>query len=231
MIVKPSFFKNEIYLPHANPSISDSVTGVESKLVDFINRYEREALERCLGKLSIEFFKNLDASEPSFIKASSDVKWDQLMNGHTYTKPNGDELTWKGIRRHTMPLGMPVSDEPDYSFLAEYVYFHYESNDFITRADSGNAKVKPANAYVEKPNNKVIKAWRRFTEAVQGNTRCSNYFYKSGFLGGFGVDYYGFGNHYDVSLYQFIRDMNNIDSDTYPDFTPKIWGQINQFTI
>lgn len=231
MIVKKSFFKNEIYIPHAKSSITDDVLDVESKVTDFINHYEKEALEKCLGKLSIEFFSNIDSQEPTLIKSGSDVKWDWLMNGHTYTLNDGTGCTWNGIRRYRGALGEDDSSkDANYSFLAEYIYFNYESNDFIKRADAGNIKNKSANAYAAEPNWKVVNAWNRFVDAVQG---CSveTAGVKRGFLGGLYVDYRGNDRSYDVSLYQFINDMNSIDPDTYKNFNPKKWGRINKMGI
>lgn len=232
MIVKTNFFKNEIYLPHAKASITDSVTDVELKVEDFINRYEREGLEKCLGSLSKEFFENIDASEPTLIKAGSDVKWDWLMNGHEYQDSKGRDISWLGIRRKIAPLGVDLSAvEYNYSFLAEYIYFNYEANSFITRADSGNVKVKPANAYVANSMTKVVDAWNRFVDAVQGDGHFKTSWFKTGFLGGYAIDYRGFDTDQNIPLYQFINDMNSQDPTTYKNFNPLVWTRLNKMTI
>lgn len=253
-------FKNDIYLPHAKASITDSVTDVESKLDDFINIYEREALEKCLGKLSLELFRNLDSSEPNLIKTGSDEKWDWLVNGHTYFRNNNDEVVWRGLRTRIQELGSVVADpdesggesaesvssggsidvvpiEYDYSFLAEYIYFFYEQNDFISRTDAGNVKVKAANATMRDPSFKVVGAYRRFVKAVQGDNHYRNSGFKSGFLGGSYVDYRGFEDDTNICLYQFINDMNELnpidenDKKFYHNFNPYYWGELNQLTI
>ena len=62
MIINTTYFKGDIYLPHAKPGISDSITDVESKVVDFINEYEQDCLEKCLGiRLATEVFNKLDS--------------------------------------------------------------------------------------------------------------------------------------------------------------------------
>ena len=233
MIINTTYFKKGIYLPHAKPGPTSSVTDVESKVLDFIDESEQECLEKCLGiRLATEFFNTLDANKPTYIKDGEDAKWDELLNGKaTYTNPNGDTATWKGIRRKSKSLGQTKDCPYDMSFLADYTYFFYESNAFITRASAGNTRVKSANSELEMPNNKVIKAWRRFVKIVQGEDYYPEVFYKSGFLGGPGVDYYNGQENLDVSLYQFIKDQNELVEDTYANFQPKKWGMINQFTI
>lgn len=230
MIVKTSFFKNEIYLPHAKASITDSVKDVENKLEDFINIYERDALEKCLGRLSIEFFNEIDAQKTSLIKQGADPKWDWLMNGHSYTDSKGIEKEWLGIRRQNRPLGV-AKTEPDYSFLAEYIFFYYESNANEIRTDVGNKKLKAANTTNSRFNRKAVLAWRRFVDAVQGNSDYKRTFFKGGFLGGYGVDYQGEDRSFNVSLYEFINDMNGLNKETYQNFNPKYWRRINEMTI
>ena len=233
MIINTTYFKGDIYLPHAKPGISDSITDVESKVVDFINEYDQDCLEKCLGiRLATEFFNKLDSSTPTFIKVGEDVKWNRLLNGHTYTKANGDVVVWKGIRRGTVSLGEPVINcKHDKSFLADYVYFYYESNSFITRGDAGSGKNKSANSETVMPNFKVTKAWRSFFNTVQGDNTKNTIVFRDGILGGYGVDYFYGQDQFDATLYQFIRDTNELVADTYINFNPKDWGQINQFTI
>jgi hypothetical protein len=233
MITKPTYFTGVRYLPHAKASITDAVTDVEIKLVDFINRYERDCLEKCLGGLSIEFFSNLDSAEPTFIKSGSDAKWEQLMNGHSYTNSSGDDCIWKGIRRSVLSLGDVPPDPivPNDSFLADYVYFYHEASAYIVRANAGNVKNKVPNGESVMPNEKVINAWRRFVYAVQGDCQVKKYIHKSGFLGGYGVDYSQYTRNEDVTLYQYINDMNSLVEGTFEKFNPKTWGNINQFTI
>lgn len=233
MIVKAAtYFKNDIYLPHAKVSVTDSVKGVESKIDDYIDEYEQDCLFKCFGsRLYTEFIATLDSSVPTFIKAGSDAKWGYLLNGLSYTNPNGDAVIWKGIRQKTISLGVTEdADSYDKSFLADYIYFHYESNSYITRANAGSVKSKSANAVTVAPTQKVVKAWRKFVRLVQGSLNNNPYFYKESVvgLGGLGVDYYQ-GNGTEVSLYQFIADQNDLVEDTYADFEPKLWGDINQF--
>ncbi len=232
MIVNNVYFKNDIYLPHAKVSATDAVKDVESKLDDYIDHYEQDCLFKCFGSiLYTEFIATLDDTETTFIKSGEDAKWGYLLNGLSYTNPNGDDVIWKGIRQKTISLGSStVPSVYDKSFLADYIYYHYESNDYITRANAGSVKSKSANAITVAPTQKVVKAWRKFVRLVQGDSEANPYFYKESAvnLGGLGVDYYQ-GNGTEVSLYQFINDQNELVEDTYANFEPKHWGNINQF--
>ena len=233
-IINTTYFKGEIYLPHAKPGISNTLTDVEVKVNNFIDEYEQDCLVKSLGiRLADEFFKELDTSEPTYIKSGSDVKWDELLNGKEYTRSNGDNAFWKGIRRPQKTLGVaqPATLVYDVSFLAYYVYFYYESNAFITRGNAGSGNVKGANMEMVVPDQKVVKSWNHFVKMVQGDGASYNSFVKSGLFGGVGVDYYNENENLDVSMYQFINDMNDATEDTYQFFEPQTWAQLNEFGI
>lgn len=227
-IINNTYFTGEIYLPHAKPGISNPVKDVESKLKNFIEEYVSECLMESLGSLLYyEFEDQLDSTKANGLKAGADAKWNDLLNGKEYINANGDDVVWKGIRWKTSSSGAY-----NRSFLAYYVYFYYESNDAITRAGAGNMKVRAANAVMDLSHSKSVKAWRKFIKLVQGTSSENPYFVKDGPFGGIGVDYYMQNNNLrDINLYQFINDMNELAEDTYADFTPKCWGNINQLGL
>ncbi len=229
-IINGTYFKNDIYLPHFTPSVTNAVKDVESKGKDFIDQYEQDCLVKSFGsRLSLEFFGNLDDTEPSLIKSGADAKWGDLLNGKSYTRPNGDNVVWKGIRQKTMSLGTDTQvDNYDKSFLADYVYFFYESNSHITRSNAGNQKAKAANAERVEPTHKVVKAWRKFLREVQGETQTSPYSLKTGLFTGIVADYWIGGDGAEISLYQFISDQNELVEDTYANFEPKVWGRVTK---
>ena len=225
IIINTEYFQGEIYLPHAKPGISSGVKDVENKVQSFMEDYVLDYINKSFGpKLANEFINELDDAEANGLKSGADQKWDNLLNGMTYTNPAGDEVIWRGIRRKSNSTG-------DYnrSFLANYVYFHYESSDFTTRGGTGNVKVQAANAENDNTSYKSVKAWRRFAEWVEGTNPSSPYGIKGGFLGGPYVDY--FAGSEEVFLYRFVNDQNELIEDTYADFTPISWGNINQFSI
>lgn len=225
MIINNTYFKGELYIPHAKPSITDDVTAVEGDILSFIEEYSRDCLIQCLGiQLFTELDNILDSDQPNGIDLAADDKWDALLNGTSYIDPaTGNTVTWRGIRYKTNPIG-----EYDKSFLANYVYFYYEKHDHITRSDVGNVEENAKNAWNVKPTEKVVHAWSKFVDSVQGKIpRTKTEFHK----GMPYVDYLSSSDHWDISLYKFIDDSNKIQKNTYADFRGRMWGRINSFGL
>lgn len=224
MIIDNTYFKGEIYIPHAKPGISDTVVGIDNEVISFINEYAKDCLFKCFGpQLYAEFESNLDSSANSWIDAVADQKWDDLVNGKAYTDPiSGLDVVWKGIRYINIFEGATY----DRSFLAYYVYFYYEKKSYITRSEIGHEKEDSHNAKSVAPTMKVVDAWNKFVTLVQGDD-LSCKIYKSVF--GLGLDYSKENNN--ISLYKFIRDSNIILEDTYANFKPKRWEKMNRFNL
>lgn len=223
MIIDSTYFKNSIYIPHAEPSMSDSVTSVDNDLTSKINEYSRECLIKCLGySLFNSFSSNLDKSKPNGLKDTAEAKWDTLLNGEVYVNPKGETVEWRGIRWENVKDGGYT-----HSFLAYYVYYFYEQDDYITRSSIGHQKDEAKNAERVTPTHKVVNAWRRFFKIVQGDTELKSIVYYKDY--GYGIDFYtGDG---EITLYQYIIDKNNLIADTYPGFKPKLWLNKNQYGI
>ncbi len=223
MIITNTYFTGEIYLPHAEPHITDDVTKVRGDVMQFIYDYARECLLKSLGTtLFNEFTPLLDSTKANGLDDAADAKWNELLNGKSYTDPDGKDVIWRGIRFKSLSTG-----EYNRSFLANYVYFHFESNDFITRSDVGTTIEVAKNAEVIVPTQKVVKSWNKFVVYVQGEDAVPTVIRKAY---GYGVDWFNQGG-IDVSLYKFINDSNELVADTYADFDPKTWEEINQFGI
>jgi len=233
MIINNTYFKGELYIPEAKPSITSDVKDVEISIRDFIGEYVQDCLFKCLGsKLSTEFISMLDSNNQNGLKDAADAKWDDLLNGKSYTDPQGNEVVWRGIRWKSRLEG-----DYDKSFLAAYVYFFYETNYTTHRTGIGNAKVDAVNAMRVSGSHKVVRAWRKFVGDVQGNESQQPYFEKE-VIGRYqydnrliGADYYRLRDNNQVSLYQFITDQNNLVADTYEGFNPKFWGSMNNLGI
>ena len=89
MIIDNTYFIDEIFIPHAKPSITDNVTAISSDISSFIKTYEKDCLIKCLGyKLYQELLSRLDNTKPTLIKDGSDEKWNKLVNGGEYTDSN-----------------------------------------------------------------------------------------------------------------------------------------------
>lgn len=226
MIIDNSYFINEIFIPHAKPSITDDVTSVAEDIASFIDIYSEEALKLCLGyALFKEFVAELDPAEANGLKPTAAQKWDDLLNGKEYTTQDGLLVKWEGIRRKS-------GDTYNKSFLADYVYYYYEqsSDDDVTGV--GNVKQQAKNAVVVSKTPKVIFAWRRFFKSVQGSQSFpAIYTFSSPALGisGIGIDWLA--QDEEISLYRFINDTNLETPDTYKDFRPYSFTNANQFGI
>lgn len=224
MIVKNSYFINSIYIPHAETTVSSTILDEGSKVQDFINTYERECLIKSLGfQLFTLLNDEFKFDEVNLLKPTADAKWDDLVNGKSYTNSDSKAVKWRGIRFKNEP----VAGDYDMSFLAFYIYYFFEQDNEITRSGVGSVKTKAKNADTVSGSTKAISAWRKFVEMVQGKSTYPSIIEKRI---GFGIDWYGDGGT-EVSLYQFINDMNDDTADTYPDFTPKSWVNQNQFGI
>lgn len=222
-IINNTYFVDEIFIPHAKPSITDNVTGISAEIVSFINTYEKECLIKTLGyKLYSEFEAQLDSTKPNGLKVDAPAKWNDLLNGKTYTKTNGDEAHWSGIRQKNLSS----SDIYDRSFIADYVYFFYEKSTDDDRVGVGNVQQEAANALKVSKTPKVVAAWRRFFETVQGSDCPPAVYFKSN---GVGVDWLT-GNGL-VTLYEFITDSNLIVADTYANWKPTYFVNMNQFGL
>lgn len=220
MIIDNTYFIDEIFIPHAKPSITDNVTAISSDLLSFIKTYERDCLIKCLGyKLFKEFYSQLDSTKTNGLKEGADAKWDKLLNGFEYVNQSGEETEWKGIRQKQ-------GDVYNKSFIADYVYYFYEKSADDDRVGTGNVKQESKNSMVVSKTPKVIAAWRRFFESVQGRSYFPVVIERSF---GVGIDWYG--SNQEKTLYDFIKDMNSFDESNYPGFKPHAFFNMNQLGI
>jgi len=224
MIIDNTYFVNEIFIPHAKPSITDDVTAVDEDITSFIKTYSTECLAKCLGfVLFKEFSSKLDSSKANGLSDGVDEKWNKLLNGTEYTS-NGELVYWKGIRSKT-------GDVYNKSFLADYVYYFYEKNDDDDRVGIGNVKLVGKNTVSVSKTPKVIAAWRRFLAAVQGGQMFPSIYTMESSSGvcGLGIDWMQ--QFQEITLYKFISDTNEANPGTYANFKPFSFTNANQFGL
>lgn len=224
MITDNTYYKGELYIPQAKPSISDGATAVDEEFTYMLDKFEEDCLIKCLGfSLYKELTENLDLTKPTLIKDAADAKWDNLVNGHTYTKQGATaQSIWRGIR-----FKSPITSKTyNRSFLANYVYWFYEKNRYITTTGVGSVKEEAKNGLMVTPLQKVVDAWNEFIELVQG-TGLNVAVYNKGGL--FGVDYLN--PQKVITLYEYIEDQNALAEDTFAEFAPREWGMSNKFNI
>ncbi|RLA04912.1 MAG: hypothetical protein DRQ47_02470 [Gammaproteobacteria bacterium] len=227
MIINKEYFKGEIYIAHAVDSISDDTTGVGTDIDGLIDKYERDCLIKSLGMvLYNEFYDQLDPSSLDGLLPGSDAKWDNLLNGLKYIDPDGDQVWWRGIRYESV-TGSGVYDK---SFLAEYIYFFYQQSNQVSVGSNGFTHTQSKNSTMADPTPKVISAWREFFAIVQGESTESLDFVTHTKYGT-SVDWCASNKNSDVSLYKFIQDQNTLVTDTYADWSPMKWVNMNNFGI
>lgn len=228
MIINNTYFKNDIYVPKAKPSIVNDLTALSSDLVSFIEEKEIECLIGCLGlSLYTALRGQLDSTQSNLLLSTADQKWDDLLNGvDSYIDPSGKEVSWQGIRFKSK------QHDPnavyDKSFIAYYIYWYFEEDNDIMEYSGGFQKNDAKNADNVSPRPKVIKAWNNFVKLVQGSNSNVN-LYLSNI--GYGVDFYGGSANEKTTLYKFIKDSNTNAPGTYPGFKPKNWMFKNTFDI
>lgn len=225
MITNNTYYRGELYIPQAKPSITETALEPENDFAFILDKYEEDCLIKCLGpKLYEEFIAELDSNQSNLLKVGSDVKWDRLLNGHVYTKVGeSTPVRWKGIR-YKVPRSNAAYNG---SFLAKYVYFFYERKQFITTTNAGTGIQKSENLTHVAPTQKVVEAWNEFVTEVQGKNAEAKILYNT--AGFTGLDFYR-GNDY-IPLYEFINDMNALQSDYYAEFEPTEWAFLNKFGI
>ena len=136
----------------------------------------------------------------------------ELKEGNiTYTIKDDADQKWKDLftgKEYTKD-GVPVcwrgiifkSGDLNRSFIANYVFCEYRKSEYYDPREVDNKTVRMT------PEQEYISSYNQFQELV--------------------VE----GNNGEVSLYQFIRDMNELDANTYSNFSPTDIEKINLFSI
>ena len=204
MITTRSYYKGDIQIANANDTAPTSNLLGNAKLLPLdIARYEREVLLKCFGVSLYNAFKAQFDVNPTTgqwtLKSGADAKWEELLYGKEYTY-NGKDCIWRGL------VYSDVSETPDTSLLAYYVYSKFIEQDEINHTGVGFAKDQAKNATIQLGRSKWAYAYNRFVDLVQG---C-------------GVE---------KGLYDFIRESNSIAEDTYPEWKGETFNYVNRFGL
>ena len=211
MIITRSYFKGEIAISNAEDKAPNSnLLGNGLSLDQFIARYERDIMTRILGydlyKLfSDQFDKSLSTGLWT-LKDSADAKWNELLNGKEYIL-NGVNVKWEGL----VFKDGTVNNGIDQSLIAYYVYTKFIEATEFTHSGVGMQSELSKNSVRVDARSKIADAFNSFYGLAIGNSSYyNNYQY---------FDSY-FNNSGYKSLYDFIGDMNGLDSATYPNWCP-----------
>ena len=211
MIITGSYFKGEIAIANALDNAPNSnLLGNGLSLDQFIARYERVILTQLFGydlyKLFSEQFNVSPADGLWTLKSGVDTKWSDLLNGKEY-ELNGVTVKWQGL----IFKDGTINDGIDQSLIAYYVYTKFIEATEFNHSGVGMQSELSKNSTRVNARSKVAMAFNSFYDLAIGQATYYN-------------DNYYFDCHYNNSgyrsLYDFLSDMNAIDSDTYPNWNP-----------
>lgn len=211
MITTRSYFKGEIAIANAADKAPNSnLLGNGLSLDQFIARYERDVLTRVLGYDLYKLFSDqFDVSASTglwTLKTGADAKWGELLTGKQYTL-SGVEVKWQGLifKDGTINNGI------DQSLIAYYVFSKFIEATEFSHSGVGMQAELSKNSIRADARSKVANAFNSFYDLAIGDGHYYN-------------DVYYFDTHYNNSgyrsLYDFIGDMNALDSATYPNWCP-----------
>lgn len=208
-IISRTYFKDEIRIANIN-SVSPNDEAGNGPLLDrFINKYEREVLIKCLGYHLYNEFKlqfDIDATTGVWtLKGDADAKWDELLNGLEY-QINGVNAIWRGLIHTNSDID---GADADHSLIAYYVYSKFVNSEEYTHAGIGFQREKAKNAMIVSGVTKSVNAWNTFVDMVE----------------------HRHDETLEVTLYDFIQDMNVLDSTTYPNWQGECFKYENRFSL
>lgn len=220
MITDASFYKGSIAISNAEELAPNPNLGNRSLLERAISQYERDVLVRLFGydlfKLFEAQFDVNSATGVWTIKGTADAKWGELLNGKEYTN-SGLDVTWRGLIFTDGGTDNPA----DQSLLAYYVYTKYLDEDGFSHSGTGMQSEEPKNSVRVNSRSKWVEAWNDFYEIAIGNYTTYTY-----------EHHHHYHNMYPIglrSLYEFLTDMNALDSTTYPNWNGELFELKNRY--
>lgn len=202
MIISRSYFVSLIDVPNSQDTSPNSdLLGNGIKLDLFIEEHEQEVLIDCLG-----YSLYAELSNELDSNNSNGLK-------DTAHQKWNDLLNGKTYEINDIPVkwkGLIFKDkELPRSLIAYYVFCEFLNSDLYSYRGVGVQKEKSKNAIAVSADPLHVASFRKFHKL----TEFSNY--SNGLK----------------SLYDFIQDMNNLDSDTYLNWHPKRFNNKNLFGI
>ena len=211
-IIDESYFIKELIIPNSSEI---DVSGSTDPFEMWIDSKARLCLQLALGNV---LFSDLDSNVTTGAYVPGVAKWDNLVNGHTYTK---DDKTykWKGL----------IYTEGTFkgSLLAYYVYAEWLKFQLTRMSGVGEVKGNAANSVNANSTYRYVETFNTFLEMYQGKSNNDSNL-KLSFINGIPFyDYFnGDGSDY-VSLITFLKD-NETD---YPEANLKTYNYLNSFSI
>tara|TARA_R110000850_G_scaffold34863_2_gene93572 strand:- start:9498 stop:10160 length:663 start_codon:yes stop_codon:yes gene_type:complete len=218
MIIDNTYFYGEFYLPQAKPSLH-AENSVASKVTDYIDEYSSMCLLKCLGYILFEEFASvLNPIRENGLEDNSAQKWSDLLNGKSYVR-EGKNVKWRGLRYKE------IGSDKYKSLLVPYIYYYFKLQTQTSGTGTGEKTVRAKGSEVADVTPVLSRAWNKFCDQAQ-LTQKEPVLIERNF--GFGIDYYSMNNNQYLTLNEFIRDMNEIDSNNYREYTPQ---KFNKFIL
>lgn len=192
----PLYIPNGISINVAAPGDPEDNQISTDRLIEL---YEPEILIRALG---IQDYTDL-ISVLGTLGDPGNEKWNDLVNGHTYTL-DGVKYRWEGLRGRAKN-----------SVIAQYIYCKYlELNDEVLTV-MGASRPKTKAAESRTATDKYVRAWQTFLRMYQEIDTGAPVVSFNAF-GTIGVDY-SKGRNKTRSLLQYLSDLETVDPSRFPD--------------
>lgn len=212
-IIDESYFIKEIIIP--NESEID-VSGSCVSFAIWIDQEVRLCLQNALG---FTLFNDLDSQiTDGVLNNGADQKWQDLVNGKTYTK-NGKTYRWEGLK---FTKGTFKG-----SLLAYYVYCKWLEFQLSQMTGFGENRGQAVNSMSANSTHRYVTIWNTFVKMYQGENSTDNT-YKLTFING--VPFYDYFNNNEsgyVSLVDYLLD----NEDDYPDAAVMRYEYLNTFGL
>lgn len=210
MLVDNSYFNGDLLITGINNPGRKS--GLDQQLDNFIKKWERKLLVCALGyDLYSAFIEGLDAG-------TIEQKWIDLRDGKEY-EIEGKKVYFNGIS---------APNDKCNSVIAQFIYYQWKRHYATNTTNTGEVSPDEENSSRKNGVDKMVFVWNElFLPYYQGDrsgnhcgceisTCCHSY-----------TDV-GCGER---SLYDFISDQNNIDSETYPNWNFRWYETLNRWSL
>ena len=203
MITSLSYFKGLTNISNAEDTAPNSnLLGNVSEAQLFLEEYERDVLTKSLG---YSLYKDLKSNLETLSGATVETVKSSAAQKYKDLM-SGKEYTIDGVLVHWRGL-LFTEGALKRSLITYYTFFYFLESDLSRHSGIGLQTEKGKNSKKADPRPKALRAWSKFYElTVESRDN-------------------------EKSLYQFIEDMNKLDSSTYPDWRPYEFGRRNLWSI
>lgn len=208
-IIDESYFIKELNIPN---TVETDVSGAATPFEMWIDKEVRLCLQNALGSV---LFSDFDNKVTNGTYQEGVTKWDNLVNGVTYTY-NGESYKWKGLKF--------TEGTFKGSLLAYYVYCKWLEFQLSQMSGMGEVRGEAVNSMSANSTYRYVNIWNTFVEMYQGLNQSAG---SVQFINGVPFyDYAGSNGGY-VSLIEFLKHN---DTD-YPEAQMKEYKFLNTFGI